>query len=301
MLHWDNYSCKALCDLGESINLMPKTVFQKLGIEEAKPTSMMLQLASHSFVQPEGKNENILVRVDKFIFPTNFLILDCEADEHAPIILGRPFLATGRVLLDFKNDELVIRHKKALGLTIADINSISPAICMHKIMLEDNHKPTVDAQRRLNQATKDVVRNEILKWLDVCIIYPISDSEWVNPVQCVPKKGGMTVITNKNNELIPSRKVTGWRVCMDYQKLNKLTRKDHFPLPFIDQMLDRLVGKPFYCFLDGYSSYNLIAITPEDHSKTTFTYPYGTFAFRRMPFVLCNAPATFQRCMTTIF
>ncbi|KAL4384085.1 hypothetical protein GQ457_15G017050 [Hibiscus cannabinus] len=148
---------------------------------------------------------------------------------------------------------------------------------------------------------RDVVRKEILKWLDAGTIYPIFDSEWVSLVQCVPKKGGITVISNENNELIPTRTITGWRVCMDYRKLNKETRKDHFPLPFIDQMLDKLAVKPFYCFLDGYSGYNQIAIAPEDQSKTTFTCPYGTFAFRRMPFGLCNAPATFQRFMTTIF
>ncbi|GJX92642.1 reverse transcriptase domain-containing protein [Tanacetum coccineum] len=124
---------------------------------------------------------------------------------------------------------------------------------------------------------------------------------WVSPVHCVPKKEGMTVITNDENELIPTRLVTGWRVCIDYRKLNEATRKDHFPLPFMDQMLERLAGNQYYCFLDGFSGYFQIPIDPKDQEKTTFTCPYGTFAYRRMPFGLCNAPGTFQRCMMAIF
>ena len=95
--------------------------------------------------------------------------------------------------------------------------------------------------------------------------------------------------------------MTRWRVCIDYRKLNTATTNDHYHLPFIDQILDKLAGHPHYCFLDGYSGYNQIAIGPEDQEKTTFTCPYGTFAFRRMSFRLCNAPATFQRCIMSMF
>ncbi|KAK9028611.1 hypothetical protein V6N11_025764 [Hibiscus sabdariffa] len=104
-----NYPTKALCDPGASINLMPKSVFRKLGIGEAKPTTVMLQLADHSYVQPKGKIEDILVQVDKFIFPADFLILDCEADEHAPIILGRPFLSTSRAVIEFDKNEIIFK------------------------------------------------------------------------------------------------------------------------------------------------------------------------------------------------
>ncbi|GKD89991.1 reverse transcriptase domain-containing protein [Tanacetum coccineum] len=111
----------------------------------------------------------------------------------------------------------------------------------------------------------------------------------------------MTVVENEDNELIPTRLVTGWRVCIDYQKLNDATRNDHFPLSFMDQMLERLAGNEYYCFLDGFSRYFQIPINPKDQEKTTFTCPYGTFTYQRMPFGLCNAPGTFQRCMIAIF
>ena len=127
---------------------------------------------------------------------------------------------------------------------------------MHKILLEENARTSIEHQRRLNPVMKEVVRKEVLKWLNASFIYAISDSPWVSPVHVVPMKGGFTVIRNEKNKLIPTRTMTGWRVCIDYRKLNTATKKDHYPLPFIDQMFDRLARHSHYCFLDGYSSYN---------------------------------------------
>ena len=229
-----------------------------------------------------------------------------------PEHLKYAFLGDGETLpviisskLSSLQEEKLIRvlkdHRKAIGWTIADIKGISPSLCMHRILLEEGAKPSKQAQRRLNPPMMEVVKKEILKLLEVGVIYPISDSQWVSPVQVVPKKSGITVVENQDGDLVPQRIQNGWRVCIDYRKLNASTRKDHFPLPFIDQMLERLAGRDFYCFLDGYSGYFQIAIAPEDQEKTTFTCPFGTFAYRRMAFGLCNAPATFQRCMMSIF
>ena len=102
---------------------------------------------------------------------------------------------------------------------------------------------------------KEVVRTEILKLLEAGIIYPIADSRWVSLVHCVPKKGGITVVPNDKDELIPQRIITGYRMVIDFRKLNKAARKDHYPLPFIDQMLERLSKHTHFCFLDGYSSF----------------------------------------------
>lgn len=122
---------------------------------------------------------------------------------------------------------------------------------MHKIILEDDAKPSLEHQRRLNEAMQEVVKKEMIKWLDTGVVHPISDSSWTSPMQCVPKKGGMTVVTNDNNELILTRTVTGWRVCMDYRKLNKVTRKDHFPLHSLTKCLIVSRGMLFIAFWMG--------------------------------------------------
>ncbi|GJS69929.1 reverse transcriptase domain-containing protein [Tanacetum coccineum] len=133
--------------------------------------------------------------------------------------------------------------------------------------MEDDFKHVVQHQRRVNPKINEVIKAEIIKLLDAGLIYPISDSPWVSPVHVVPKKSGMTVVTNENNELILTRLVTRWRVCIDYQKLNDATRKDHFPLPFMDQMLERLAGNEFYCFLDGFLDTSKLLSIPKTKKK----------------------------------
>ncbi|GKA06460.1 reverse transcriptase domain-containing protein [Tanacetum coccineum] len=473
--------CLALADLGASINLRPLSIWKKLSLPELTPMQMILELADRSTTRPVGIAEDVFVKVGKFHFPTDFIVVDYVVDPRVPLILGRPFLRTGRALIDVYGKELTLchddeavtfkvgqtsryfyndaesinridvidiacgeyaqevlgfseistsgnptstssptltpfgdsdflleetdaflaieddsispeiddsyydsegdirlleeflnddpssplppqelrfvepktekssiddppelelkdlpshleyaflegtdklpviiakdlkedekvrllkvlkSHKHAIAWKIFDIKGIDPQFCTHKILMEDDSKPAIQHQRRVNPKIHEVIKKEVIKLLDAGLIYPISDSPWVSPVHCVPKKGGITVIENDDNELIPTRLVTGWRVCIDYQKLNDATRKDHFPLPFMDQMLERLAGNEYYCFLDGFSGYFQIPIDPQDQEKTTFTCPYGTFAYRRMPFGLCNAPGTFQRCMMAIF
>nr|GEW96243.1 DNA-directed DNA polymerase [Tanacetum cinerariifolium] len=389
----------------------------ELSLQELTPTWMTLELADRSITHPKGVSEDIFVKVGKFHFPTDIVVVDFEADPRVPLILRRSFLRTVRALIDVYGEEITLRepivksssptltpfgesdffleeiedflnddsipvgiensvydpegdilflkkllnedpfqlppmdlklakeskakssveeppelelkeltshleyalledsnklpviiaknlkdverdalinvlksYKRAIAWKISNIKGINPRFYTHNILMEDDYKPAVQSQRWVNPKIYDVIKKELIKLLDAGMIHPIFDSQWVSPIHCVPKKGGMTVVANENNELIQTRLVTGWRVCIDYRKLNDATRKDHFSLPFMDQMLERLAGNEFYCFLDGFLGYFQIPIDPQDQEKTTFACPYGTFAYQRMPFGLCNAP-----------
>nr|GEY61784.1 reverse transcriptase domain-containing protein [Tanacetum cinerariifolium] len=422
--------CHALADLGASINLMLLSIWKKLSLPELTPTRMTLELADRSITRPKGVAEDAFVKVGKFHFPTDFVVVDFEADPRVPLNLREIFLenrscfnrciwrgnypqdvidiaceefvqdvldfqynskSSNHTLVfgplnfesdfckepivksssptltpfresdffleeikDFLNDDSILTgidnyfydpegdilflekllnedpfqlpsmhlklaeetkakssieeplelelkelpsyleyafleesdklpviiakdlkdvekealikvlksHKRAIAWKIFDIKGIDPRFCTHKILMEEDYKLAVQSQRRVNPKIHDVIKKEVIKLLDA---------------------------------------VTGWRICIDYRKLNGATRKGHFPLPFMDQMLERLAGNEFYCFLDGFLGYFQIPIDPQDQEKTTFTCPYRTFAYRRMPFGLCNAPGTFQRYMIAIF
>jgi hypothetical protein len=148
------------------------------------------------------------------------------------------------------------RHHSVFGYSLQDLKGISLALYTHRIPTDPSIPPSREPQRRLNNAVREVVKKEVLKLLHAKIIYPMPHSEWVSPVQVVPKKGGMAIVKNEKNELIPQQTVTRWRMCIDYRKLNKATRKDHFPLSFIDEMLEQLANHSFFCFLDGYLGYH---------------------------------------------
>ncbi|GJS29620.1 reverse transcriptase domain-containing protein [Tanacetum coccineum] len=377
---------------------MPLFIWRKLSLPELTPTQMILKLADRSTTIPTGIAKDVFVRVGKFHFPADFVVVDYVVDPRVPLILRRPFLRKARALIDVYDQEFTLRvsdeaitfkvayeeySQEVLGffdnfkssnpilisepiiaksspsltpfeggdfileeievylasdsvppriddaefdpegdirlieemlnkdpysplspkdLKCEELKSVKSSVDeplelelkdlpshLEYVFLEGSIKLPVIIAKNLKDEEKErlikvlksrkqaiawklfdikVIKKEVVKLLDAGLIYHISDSPWVSLVHCVPKKGGMTVVTNEDNELIPTR---------------------------------RLAGNEYYCFLDGFFEYFQIPIDPQDQEKTTFTCPYGTFAYRRMPFGLCNAPGTFQRCMMAIF
>ncbi|GKA55872.1 reverse transcriptase domain-containing protein [Tanacetum coccineum] len=237
-------------------------------LDDSKPFSTTSEKINKSFLDHEFKEfmaveiEEIHEQEEEFenSFKSISNMLFWKKDSLLPVVISA-------LLQDDEKKHLVLvlkKHKEAFAWKTSDILGISPSFCKHKINFKDDTKPVIQRQRRLNPNMKEVMKKEIIKLLDAGIIYAIEDSPWVSPVHCIPKKGGMTVVTNEKNELVPTRTVTGWHVCIDYRKLNEATQKDHFSLPFMDQMLERLAGNKFICFLDRFSGYFQILIEPAD-------------------------------------
>ena len=151
-------------------------------------------------------------------------------------------------------------HREAIGWSFDDIKGVPSRVCENRIFMEEGAKPSKESQRHINPRMLEVLKNDILKWLKGGVIYVISDSSWVSPVHMVPKKSGIIVEKNEQGEHVQTRLAISWRVYIDYRKLNLVTKKDHYPLPFIDQILEKLAGQEYFCFLDGYSGYNQINI-----------------------------------------
>nr|GEW69305.1 reverse transcriptase domain-containing protein [Tanacetum cinerariifolium] len=346
-------NCLALADLGASINLMPLSIWKKLRLPTLNDTKMVLELADRTISKPTSVAENVFVKVGKFYFPADFVILDFFADPRIPLILGRPLLSTAYVLIDVYEGEITLRHDdQSLTLKCGDTPLISynNLESLNKVDLID---ATCEEYSQEVLRFTDGVSNEADAFIaiddepislnidatyydpegDILILEallnndpePLSnqkdffltlhkDLKVVEPknqsfkedkppeveLKELPHLEYTFLGDNRKWPVIIAKDLSSNEKPLSLTKLNKATRKDHFPLPFMDQMLERLAGNEYYCFLDGFSGYFQIPIDPKDQEETTFTCPYGTFAYKRMPFDLCNAPGTFQRCMMAI-
>nr|GEV43869.1 DNA-directed DNA polymerase [Tanacetum cinerariifolium] len=264
---------------------------------------------------------------EKITFNTNYKIKTSIEEPHTDlelkplpgnleyVLLEEPFLllviVSSQLSEENKNKLVSVlkRHKQAFAWKTTDIPGICLSFCKHKIQLMEDKKPGVQKQRRLNPNMHEVVKKDIVKLLDTCIVDPIIDSPWVSPIHRVPKKGGIRVVTNEKNELVPTRTVTGWRLlsagstcvvekkdgsirmCIDYRELHKLTTKN---LPRIDDLFDQLQVSRYVSKIDIRFGYHQLRVHGEDIIKTAFRTRYGYFEFTAMPFGLTNAPAVFM-------
>nr|GEW50806.1 reverse transcriptase domain-containing protein [Tanacetum cinerariifolium] len=258
----------ALADLGASINLMPLSVWNKLSLPDLSPTCMTLELNDHSISRPVEVAKDVFVKVGTFHFLADNVVVDFDVDPRVPLILRRSFLKTGRALIDVFNEAF-----------LNDDPSLPP-------LNQGNYLPGVYKELKIYEAKSENSSINEPPEVELKDLPPYLEYAFLEGDDKLPVIIAKDLSVEEETALIT---------------LNKATRKDHFPLPFMDQMLERLAGNQCYCFLDGFSGYFQILIDPKDQKKTTFTCPYGTFAYRRIPFGLCNAPCTFQRCMMAIF
>nr|GEX71164.1 hypothetical protein [Tanacetum cinerariifolium] len=374
-------NCLALADLGASINLMPLSIWKKLRLPTLNDTKMVLELADRTISKPTGVAENVFVKVGKFYFPTDFVVLDFIADPRVPLILGRRFLSTVHALIDVYEGEITLRHDEQ-SLTLKCVASGNPTLYYEPIV--SNSSPTLtpfgesdfvleEIEDYLNNDSNpiEIEDSEFDMEGDILILEAFLNSDSLHPLPnqkdyflvihkdlkvIEPKedkssndeppevelkdlpphlkygflgdnnkwpviiskhlsvdenyalikvlksqkqaiawkltdiKGGMTVVTNDENELVPTRLVTGWKVCIDYQKLNEATRKDHLPLPFMDQMLERLAGNEYYCFLDGFTGTFQRCMMAIFHDMIEQTMEVFMDDFSSLPFeLMCDA------------
>ncbi|GJR72218.1 reverse transcriptase domain-containing protein [Tanacetum coccineum] len=366
--------CLALADLGASINLMPLSVWKQLLLPELTSTRMTLELVDRSTVHPKGVAEVVFMKVEKFYFLADFVVVDYDVDPLVPLILGRPFLRTTRALIDVYGEELTLRvddeaitfkvgqtlrysrsyetvnqvnvidvaceeyAQEVLGFSDSSLSgnptpsdpiiaSSSPSFTpfeggdfiLEEIEtflhtpdelsnLDDDYYDTegdiLYVEKLLNEdssLTLPPMKNDDLKQVDVTMMKLSTEEPPELGLKDLPSHLEYAFLEGSDKLPVIISKELKEEEKAALLKLNDATCKDHFPLPFMDQMLERLAWNEYYCFLDGFSGYFQIPIDPQDQEKTTFTFPYGTFTYRRMPFGLCNAPGTFQRCMMANF
>nr|GEZ11334.1 reverse transcriptase domain-containing protein [Tanacetum cinerariifolium] len=326
---FDNFL--SLADLGASINLMPLSIWKNLRLPTLNDTKMVLKLADRTISKPTGVAENVFVKVGQFYFPADFVVLDFIADPRVPLILGRPFLSIAHALIDVYEGEIILRHhEQSLTLKCGDTPSISynnfeslnkvdliDATCKEysqevlgfsNVVASGNPTPYYDLIISNSFPTLTPFDQSDFLLLEEANAFIAIDDEPISPeihATYYDPKGDILILEALLNSdpspPLPNQKDFFLGNHKDLKKLNEATRKDHFPLPLMDQILERLAGNEYYCFLDGFSGYFQIPIDPKDQEKTTFACPYGTFAYKRMPFGPFNAPDTFQRCMMAIF